>query len=229
MSKRLAFASAAAAFLAVLTIGVWAFGGGGSDRADEATLGFCALDTDFRIDALSDPVGFDRHMGTSAGQQRLRDALDRSPGAIAEDVRVVIEAIREHGHAAFADPSVFAAADRIEAWENRYCRVLRTTTTFPFPVGNIPGTAFECPPGFVQVDELSPMYRDLLDVARISGEWVDTSELESYLLEHIPQIEGFEGMGGVICLPADPSGDFDPDEIVEHMEQYFPPGFDFGR
>ena len=223
MSKRVAFIGAAAAFIAVVAIGVWAFGGGGSGAMDPATQAFCALDTDFRDEAAADPVGFDRQMAASAGQQRLSEVLSSAPDAIADEVRTMVEAIREHGHGAFADPAVAAAADRIEAWENRACRFRVTTTTFPFPPEGVPGLAFECPPGFVQVDELSPMYRGLLDAARASGEWVDTSELESYLTdEALPQMEGFEGMGGVICLPADPSGEVDPDEIMEHMEQFFP-------
>lgn len=223
MSKRVAFVGAVAAFIAVVAIATLVFGGGGSGGMDPAAQAFCALDTDFRDEAAADPVGFDRQMATSAGQQRLSEVLSSAPDVIADEVRVVVEAIREHGPDAFADPAVDAAADRIEAWESRACRFQITTTTFPFPDGNVPGLAFECPPGFVQVDELSPMYRGLLDAARQSGEWVDTSELESYLTdEAIPQIEGLEGMGGVICLPADPSGEVDPDEIMEHIEQYFP-------
>ena len=230
MSKRLAFAGAVAAFIAVVAIAAVIFGGGGGDRPDMPMHGFCALDTDLRSEALADPDGFDQQVATTAGQQRLADVLSGAPDAISDDVRTMVVAIREDGHRAFADPEVFAAADRIEAWEDRYCSVRRTTTTrFPVPPVGAPGLAFECPPGFVQVDELSPMYRDLLDAARMSGEWVDTSELESYLTdEAIPQMEGFEGMGGVICLPADPSGEFDPDDIMGHMEQYFPEGYDFG-
>lgn len=226
MSRRLAFAGAAAAFIAVVAIAALVFGGGG--LPDPARHGFCALDTDFAAEAAADPVGFDQQMATSAGQQRLGEALSGAPDAVAAEVRVVVEAIRERGHQAFDDPKVAAAADRVEAWKDRFCQVV-TTTTFPFPVGNVPGVPFECPPGFVRVEGMSDVYEELLEHLQMTGQWADTSEAEAFLQEQIPRVEGFEGMGGVTCLPADMAGDVDPDEITEHLEQYFPEGYDFGE
>ena len=220
MSRHLAFTSAAAAFIAVLAIGVWAFGGGG-DRIDPVTHGFCSLDTDLRSEAMTDPEGFDALMTTSAGRERLQAMLDQAPGAIADDVRTLVEGVRGHGHRAFADPSVYTAADRVDAWEGQFCTVSVTTTTSPFPFGNVPGVPFECPPGFVRVEGMDGLYHELLEHLRMTGDWVDTHEAEAFLLEQIPTIEGFEGMGGVICLPAEGT-DVDVDGIVDHLDQYFP-------
>lgn len=224
MARRVAFAGAIVAVLAVLAIGVWGFGRG-SGPSEPALPAFCTLDSDLRSEALADPEGFDTMVTTPAGRERLQELVDRAPAAVADDVRVVVESVQELGHGAFADPSIHAAADRVDAWVDRACSV-RATTTLPFPFADVPGAPgvpFECPPGFVRVEGMSGVYHDLLDALRMTGDWVDTHEGEQFLMEQIPDVEGFEGMGGVICLPAEGTG-VDVDEVLDHMERYIPEG-----
>jgi hypothetical protein len=224
LSSRLAFTGLVAAFLAIVAIGIWAFGGGGGLPEPTPLHGFCALDTDLRSDARADPVGFDERMATEHGRQRLDEMMGRAPAAIADDVRTLVGAIREFGHRAFTDPAVQASADRIAAWERTNCdRRITTTTVFPFPSGGVPGVPFECPPGFVLVEDPAVGHRSLLDLMEMTGQYADTAELEAMIREQLELFDLYGGMGMVTCMPRDMTAveGVDPESLREYFEEMY--------
>lgn len=190
---------AASAFLALVVLGC---DGSGDEAASGATAAgedeYCAV-----IAEVGDELPSD---------EQLDRVLAAAPEAIAENLEVVIDAVRERGEAAFTSPEVVANAPMINAYEAQHCATAadgRSTGRDPAAVRlEVEATeyafALEDPPvGAVELalvnagDEVHEMY---------VGRLADGVELEQVLAAPDPVGDGLAEEVGFVG-PVAPGGE----------------------